>query len=382
MTLVLIVPSCAGHISPQSAATPTASEPCGRGAEAPGNCLLSLSFIDDNDGFGLYGPQTGNGNLPLQLVATRDAGHMWRAVGPSPVTGINPTSFTRKLVFVDLENGFLLGTNGFFATRNGGHSWSETRLPGEVIDLARFGQSIWAATTTCPLFGPASAPCTVGIEASGDAGKNWQAVPVPQAPYHDAQVAFGTAGTAFVAVWSAAVGNGPGEILVGSVDGTNWRTHPLPCPVGYRLDGRFSVAGASDTLWMICDGQGTSGIEGVITYRSTDGGTHWSRESNYSIGRFTGASGEAPARELEHLVALSATKALLLDSVDGLVQTTDGGVTWRQAGPLAMQHGLYGGEGSVEAVDPTHVWVGAWSPQPGFPRLWRTTDGARSWQPT
>jgi photosystem II stability/assembly factor-like uncharacterized protein len=368
--------------------TATAPTPCGEPVTAPQNCLVALSFIDDEDGFWIYENQTTASGTPLDLVQTNNAGTTWEVVAQTPDPGIAIGG--ASLLFIDAQDGFLWGPSGLFATHDGGHSWVSVPLSGRVVDVTSTPDSVWATVSTCPedpAAAPITAPCSVGVETSSDAGRTWHGLGgVPADAYEVGQLAFDSPSIVFLGEWrsAGALPLAPGVLLVTTDGGASWTTHPLPCPSSYRLGGMLSVAPSSGTVWMVCHGQGSGGIGGLVIYRSTDSGATWQAESGCMLGGATGVPQppNAPCGKLQDFVALSSTEAFALSINGGLVRTDDGGVSWSPAGSSAMQTESSGFLGALDFVDPTHGWVSFWITVVGpWHGLWRTTDGGATWSP-
>jgi len=371
-------------ITSPTASFTKASQPCGEGVGAPGNCLVAVSFVDDHNGFGIYDPNGGASGLPLEIAETADAGASWQVVGESPITSTENLATQPILFFTGREDGFVYDdTSTLYSTRDGGKSWIRKSLPGDVVDLANSAEGIWLLWTSCPV-SPSSAPCSAGAETTEKAGRRFETRALPYSPYRFAQVGFGLGDTVFLGLWAPATGEGdPGELLVSHDGGSSWSVRTFPCPQGYRLGGQLSVDASSDTIWMLCLGQGSGGTRGVVIYRSTDEGVDWIAESSYSLGGPTGVREGAPSGQLEKLAAVSATGAFALTRIGGLEESTDGGITWRSVGPGAMQNAVDGVSGELDVVDSDHAWVVAFTAGPRGvlgPGTWRTVDGGANWE--
>ena len=157
---------------------------CGSGRVAVTNCLVALSFVSSEVGFGVSTPLTSTTGPTgrAELVATTDGGSTWHAVGPAPV-GDGPTAVEPPtLAFVDASDGVEYGTRGAFVTHDGGRNWAPISVPGRVVGSTAVGRNLWLTDTTCTV-SPTTAPCTVGIEASSNAGRTWRALDLPPGPF-------------------------------------------------------------------------------------------------------------------------------------------------------------------------------------------------------
>jgi photosystem II stability/assembly factor-like uncharacterized protein len=110
-------------------------------------CGGSLSFLDARRGFALGS----NG-----VYASSDGGLTWRFVAHAPFRG--------SIEFLDADRGFALTWSGhLYRTTDGGRTWR--RLPFDALGLPRFGVVATDGT----------------VESTGDGGETWTAVRAPRA---------------------------------------------------------------------------------------------------------------------------------------------------------------------------------------------------------
>jgi len=360
---------------------------CRSGAVAVTNCLIALSFVSSEVGFGVYSgvSVTGVSRSP-ELVSTTDGGVKWQEVGRAPVGDGQAAVDLPTLTFVDRSDGIEYGTRGAFVTHDGGRRWAPIPLPGRVVASTAVGHRLWLTDTTCTK-SPSTAPCAVGVEASNDAGRTWQALDLPPEPSRAAETAVGTGGTLVVAEWGdqeGYVSNNPGVLLVSGNSGASWQTSSLPCPADFRLGGQLSLAPSSRTVWLVCSGQGAVGTRPNVVYRSTDLGTSWVAESSYppALAATARLPPGAPTSTIEDLVARSSTDAWVLEMTrGGLLATSDGGRSWHEAMPPGIQRGIDTTRDTLDMVSPTRAYLASHAfPPLDSGGLWRTVNGGRTWQ--
>ena len=373
--------------SGNSSRASTGATLCGSGAVAVTNCLIALSFVSSEVGFGVYSGLSATGvSGPPELVSTSDGGVNWQEVGRAPV-GFGPTTVDPPtLTFVNRSDGIEYGTRGAFVTHDGGRRWAPIPLPGRVVASTAVGHGLWLTDTTCTE-SPSTAPCTVGVEASNDAGLTWQALDLPPEPFRAAETAVGTGATLIVAEWGdqeGDVSNDPGVLLVSADSGASWKTSPLPCPTDFRLGGQLSLAPSSRTLWLICSGAGAVGTRPNVVYRSTDLGTSWVAESSYppALAATARLPPGAPTSTIDALVARSSTDAWVLEMTrGGLLATSDGGRSWHEAMPPGIQRGIDTTRDTLDLISPTRAYLASHAfPPLDSGGLWRTVNGGRTWQ--
>jgi photosystem II stability/assembly factor-like uncharacterized protein len=141
-----------------------------------------------------------------------------------------------------------------------------------------------------------------------------------------------------------------------------------------ELDFRDVDAFDAKTAYLLSIGEG----EKSRIYKTTDGGAHWTMQ--FKSSRPTAFFDSMAFWTRERGIAVS-------DPVDGrfvIIVTDDGGRTWletpRESMPAALEgEGAFAASGTCIAVQGTrNVWFGTGGPQGA--RVFRSTDGGRSWQ--
>jgi photosystem II stability/assembly factor-like uncharacterized protein len=153
--------------------------------------------------------------------------------------------------------------------------------------------------------------------------------------------------------------------------GKTWTSGHVPDSEG--LDFRDVDAFSADVAYLLSIGEG----EKSRIYKTTDGGLHWTLQFKNS--RPTAFFDAMAFWDSEHGIAVS-------DPVDSrflIITTADGGATWTEmpsAGmPLALAgEGAFAASGTCIAVQgKRNVWFGTGGP--GGARVFRSSDGGRSW---
>jgi photosystem II stability/assembly factor-like uncharacterized protein len=309
---------------------------------------VSISAVGINDYWVLGYITADSGPDGITIMKTTDAGQHFAKVG-------NPSAFVAQMLaitapdtpivsdirFGDTNNGWVYG-GSFFATRDGGMSWSAvTGVPGNVVDLAAASGNVWAVSNTTNTSSYSLYHATYGSSGTG----TWTKVPLGTS-------IIGQPGLAVVeqnAFLLAQVGNGQGETYVIAGDGKSLVSRPAPCA---SSGNTISVAG-DGALWIRCSGDNT-----VLVFVSNDQAVHWQAVSAAAVGGSIGG----------------------VDATHVLVEDTDGLHLISTAGDSQ----------SVPYATPTTSslpgFIGFTTTKVGFivtdgtgAQLWRTTDGGQTW---
>jgi len=233
-----------------------------------------------------------------------------------------------------------------------------------------------------------------GIYVSTDTGRTWVTTSTPSSGFvHDLVdgvqdgvlfAALGNAGGEYAAVWKSTDG---GQSWLASDSGMPWGTEAYQLAVAHSAPMVLYVA-ADNGLWKTAN-QGVSWVcvawaDSVLThvavdpvdpslvyvahaygvYRSTDGGSTWSR-----AGIWTRRASYAPSYGTTH--ALSCPSASAVWWANNV--STDRGASWRSVGPGLPRMWYYQSLGAarfVRGIQNTEIrWI----------RGWKTTDGGQSW---
>jgi photosystem II stability/assembly factor-like uncharacterized protein len=322
-------------------------------------------FLDPNDGWAVI---VNGADHAIEAINSLDGGATWGE--PVKVTSLSvPEGYSAGHVGIRFANpqvGWVFGP-GIFATSDGGHTWKETPAPGNVSDLAAFGDSAWAITGCDPRI---ASPCPSSLLAWNPVANSWSPAQYQPPPSSSPQQLIRTsAGRAFI-VQETVMNT---ALLRTDDGGAGWTRLGVACQ-GFHmqvatLDGLH--------VWLVCPSEPGAGQQGKDVYTSADGGTTWTLRArtnppDQSLGKIS-SSGYA-----QWLALSSATTGFLAMDRGDLYRSTDGGATWIAAG---ISHG----EGffpALDFVDATHGWAVAQIPSmdmAGRVGLYRTVDAGASW---
>ncbi len=333
--------------SPTRAGLPQATGP------APAHFTpLDFSFIGSSFGWAL-GQTCGDTTCLAHVARTTDAGRSWHAL-PDPGMHTNDElPAVRAIRFGNQDHGWLYGP-ALWSTHNGGKSWKQLSLGGDVVALEELSKTAWAVVQKCN-----AGDCSLALWSAplgSDAFVRRGAVSAAEPVEKEWQLVRAGSASGWLSGW----GNGTSQVLRTTDGGRTWKALANPCatPAGYyqRLT-RYDT----QHLWLVCGSDAGAGSQTKTVYRTSDGGAHW------------GNRNDAPYRGLLHDVfALGATQTALMSTThSGLLRTNDGGVTWKVVAPDCCD----GGFGKIESIDMTHAWAIGY----GANAIFFSADRGRTW---
>lgn len=331
----------------------------------------AVSFISPDRGW-LLG--TAGGSACAAVRMTTDGGRTWRAL-PSPGTDLpfeHPSSGdVSDVAFADPKNGFLFGP-ALLASHDGGSSWTRDSLP-PVQALGIGAGYAFALSQRAPRY-----RATLWRERVGRDG--WSRLPLPKAA--SAPLAGSRSSTVALAVEGATVlvlqpgFTGPSPTVFGRLwssndAGKHWEAHPVPCKRSEGGAAVIAIARDHPRSWLIdCyDNEQSSQEQNTQhhLYETVNAGASWTRLAD-------------PTRHnAPNLLAGNGAGHIFLTTVgaaDFLVGSLDTGRHWNQ---VVSDGGSFYGWADLRfltarigfVVGPTH-----YAPE----HLYRTTNGGRTWR--
>ncbi|MDB5085630.1 MAG: hypothetical protein JWN30_2516 [Bacilli bacterium] len=275
-----------------------------------------LTFLTDEIGFGIGTRENANA-----IVQTNDGGVHWQEVSVLPVgKEVQALSFTDQLhgdaAVVDQNS----STEILYQTNDGGHSWtqiSQNVLPAST-DPKSNNQGGLFDHTELRFFDQSHAIMTVktfpAVELlnTADGGRSWSLVQETQIkPGSWWQINFSSADHGWMLTTSDT------NVSLQSLDKTGaWQL--VWSGPGW---GSGLVFSSSQVGWMLLDTNPLKEPQFVLL-NTTDGGKNWSETDfpqSFHLNFIPGTDGIKMA---------AAGKTLWILSVDGLLKSTDGGLTW------------------------------------------------------
>jgi photosystem II stability/assembly factor-like uncharacterized protein len=346
---------------------------------------IDLSFIDQKRGWLLLqrcGNEQSEQDCHSEVRATTDGGRTWIRSGVLPVprgywlSDQHPDGENRTVTgvagirFTDARHGWAFGPS-FYATRDGGATWSSQQVDGEVVEFEPVGDSLWAILRSCPQYAGRHYPrfdggdpdhlpeCRFSFVRSEDGGKTWTSQP---------NVRGGIVRADRLNGWMYML-SGDHEVLVATKDeGKHWRAGPDPCA---GASPALVSAADSKHLWALCCPECDDGGE-LLFRRSSDGGATWSGAAVAYFAKFCCVT-----------LTATSTKSAWRSGPGGLMGTRDGGCTWTEASIP---------EDPIFEFDPSSSHFGrivflnrlfGWATYGGYDEkaaVLRTADGGRTWQ--
>jgi photosystem II stability/assembly factor-like uncharacterized protein len=290
--------------------------------------IISVYFLDSNNGWFVTGPQSGSGATDYRVYRTTNAGTSWTVLGSvTPTPSWQPFGPT-YITFVSATQGWMVikGVTGapfdagvLYRTTDGGSTWSQVSIPlgepvyfcssqlgwvaggpkGQSLYRTTDGGSTWSQQTLSVPASEAGAQHAVHLptqtskglilpvtfEAAGggsgalvlysstDQGATWSEAQSVALPGAAIGVGVGPDGTVLVAI------NGSGKVVRVDPSGTVSQPSSSGVPPGANL-APVSVADAVD-MWAVassgsCTGFKTGCSSQTVLVGTSDGGYSWS----------------------------------------------------------------------------------------------------------
>ena len=315
LLLCLFAPCAAASTAP-----PARPRPAARATFEP----LSASFVSASDGFVLGATRCTTASCAA-LVATSDGGSRWHAVAAPPAPLASPPLGGAVVAGDAISRILFSGTNGYsygpglWASTSASRParWEQLHPRGAVLDLAVDAGTLWVVVASCWTQDPDCAAPTLRLEHAPVGTDAWQVVH-GVGGFSSAQLLFrGSDG--WVAMWPRRFPS-PVSIWRTTDGGTSWSRLPDPCDrPAEAIDLAELASPGGSTLFELCAGNPGAGQEAKELLESTDGGAS------------VRPVGDAPLGGLvEAFVALSPSLLVLAASSGAgfLYRSADGGRRW------------------------------------------------------
>ena len=363
----------------------SAAARCGRPASLPAGAAVqawrlgAIRFVSADVGVALTAPQVecdvplGDGRgtnvyfqaQPVRLATTRDGGRDWVTSG-TEIPATQQSETPEQVAAVDGARTWVVSDTGrLLATGNAGGTWVAQPVPSPVVAAASAGGWLWALS--CPPVTGNS--CRPDVERMRLAGGNWTAMlPGESTSLLEPKLGVLSATDAVVLL------QGTHPALASTTDGgTRWTVRAVPAgPEDMcRGDGDNVLFAAADPRdwWLLCTGGAAAGSSTKALMRSVDGGQTWTVAASIPSLTEPVRPGALPRQDAT-AIAADSSDVLWIATPNTVWDSTDGGVTWRQA--LFNEQGAFG---QFDVQSGTLAWLLA--PDAG---LWHTTDGT-TWRP-
>jgi len=339
--------------------------PAALGASVPFAEVGNVTFSTSTDGFALVHAPMGT-----YVARTQDQGKQWALVSTAALyrpgmpaaeavgaigTGSEGTVYafpgSDVSAIVDVSN-------------DGGRQWTTARMPGTVADVVANGSSLWALVDGPARSGPPFPPPPPAgwLYVSSDGGKTWarrSTLPATVGPYQVVSAPTASVAYALSPGEHNAYDDRYGGLAETTDGGRTWRlVGDLPCDenASPRFGDDAELGGVGPRELCLACGISLPPLPGNVdlVLRSQDRGEHWSLVAT-STTWFTApgtrpnfpAAASVPPAGLPGTGLFSASGAwLVLSGPSLLVRTTDGGRSWGDGGPAAVES-----QGPLQVLD-------------------------------
>lgn len=337
-----------------------------------------ISFVDDREGW-LLAPgwtTTECQEASAAVWHATDGGKLWRQLS---ITGIGSSQCKGGIWFVDARHGFISAADPLhpptiYRTSDGGSTWAAGTLP-DPPDFKSAPAGFELSPEWLKAFG-----ATLYLEAYG----------AQDGPIHDRHYVFTSTDGGATWKWLMKVASAsvvmvtPSRWLDFSVSGqTMESTNGGQQFHQYTSDFKSHAGG---TQFVFADANVGYSSAGGLLQRTVDGGAHWmsiETPGTQPAGSPSPSPSGVPLPTIAELSAPSASVVWALVANQDLFRSTDQGSTWQPRAFPPYKGG--GGEPLMSFIDDTSGWflfpgVPATSCSSQGAQLWRTTDGAATWQ--
>lgn len=372
--------------------------------------INDIQFIDINNGWAVGANGT--------ALKTTDGGTTWTQ------TNLGTTYAVNKVKFISTTTGWVESADAagwgrvIQKTTDGGTTWA-TQTPAIGLNISDL-----YATDTNTIWFIGSSNYNSFMYKSSDGGTTWtQQLNLPYTYLFnsisgiDANTVMVTGGRGTIMVttnggtaWNYTQGN----IIAGNTEDRLFTTSSFLFLGGYKsTDGGASWVSAGSPQESVPDYTGYSFVSATtgwgigsntIIYKTTDGGVTWVAQTtpitvymksvsfaDINNGWIGGTSGNIlhtsdggatwvqqgagmTTNNINKIIALSSTNALLFDSGGYVRRTTDGGVTWTST-VVSTNESLW----NASFVDANNGWIAAGSGNNIVGHIYKTTDGGITW---
>jgi photosystem II stability/assembly factor-like uncharacterized protein len=340
--------------------------PVPRSGPLNGFLVADLTFVGTQGwALGTVGCSAGSGRCPA-IAHTTDNGRSWQSIKAPAVNVAVPglgaggcgSPCVSSIRYASPAVGYLFGPTALLMTTDGGHHWRRQSghadalesLDGNVIRISDGGG--------CP------PGCRYTAQVAGLGSASWTAVPLPGRTTTATGVLLARTGSR---AYLLALGHPAGgaqdarsTLWTSADDGRHWTNRGEPCPQGSREVDSTALTSAPDgSVTVLCRPRTASGRPFVAV--STDGGARFRAGSRTALG----------GADVSALGAAGASTILV--SSDDTYRSTDGGRHFtRLSANSDSSPGALGWLGFASPSVGHGISVDRRT-------LWTTTDGGRAW---
>jgi photosystem II stability/assembly factor-like uncharacterized protein len=312
----------------------------------PGPCQVFTDVSDDGGA-----TWTAPAVLAAALWPSQDP--PWNTLGPN------------NLVFSNAEDGYAYGPD-LYQTRDGGRSWQQLAVTGQVATAAAIGADLWLVVWHgCSDYGCTGWELDI-VDAQGR---------VERAPTQPLAISpppgvtkVGVPTTLIRPAASTAYLIGFDSLQVSHDGGASWARATFPCNSSYDDSVDFS-AGSVAMLWAVCASESGAGMQQKQLWRSTNSGASWQGPLPLESDGYSA-----------QITAINTDVAWRYGDRGNVLHTVDGGRTWQVMLPDLFNQ-AYGPPTAFAALD-HDAWIfDPYGPYDTDARhLYVTNDAGGNWR--
>jgi photosystem II stability/assembly factor-like uncharacterized protein len=267
-------------------------------------------------------------NASIGVLKSTDGGTTWNT------TGLTFTTSEKKLVYSLIihptDNQILLAStsDGIYKTTDGGDSWSQ-----------KYTEKVWRLAfkpgSTSIIYGGSEIPYSdVWFMKSTDTGETWPIDYMVVSGGRRSEICVAPSDPTIVYLLVSNSGGGVLGVYKSTDSGASFSVVNAGSPagmLGYYTDGSGGSGGQGSYDWCIAVDPSDANavfIGGITTWKSTDGGSTFTANNNWTLSSTYNISGVPVVHADKHALVYQSSTTLFEGNDGGIYKTTNGGTSW------------------------------------------------------
>ncbi|QQS35604.1 MAG: T9SS type A sorting domain-containing protein [Ignavibacteriales bacterium] len=282
----------------------------------------------DRDGGSMWSLSGGQNadNVSIGVLKSTDGGTTWSTTGLSYTKNLGKIIY--RLLIHPSNNSILFAStsDGIYKSTNGGTDWVSKSL-NRWIDME------FKPGDPTVIYASSYGYTSTYINRSTDSGENWSFSSIAT-DGRRGEIAVTPADPSVVYLLSANSGGGVYGVYKSTNSGASFTVVNAGSPagmLGYYTDGSGGSGGQGSYDWCIAvspTNANTVFIGGITTWKSTNGGTTFTANTNWTSYSGYNISGVPVTHADKHCLVYQNSSVLFEGNDGGIYKTTNGGISW------------------------------------------------------